>query len=57
MSWNGLEEAQFRALGSLSRGLTPVLPKRLKVMGPAQLRWRRRAIAHGPLGVQNAPQW
>jgi uncharacterized protein (DUF2236 family) len=57
VSWNGLEEAQFRALGTLSRGLTPVLPKRLKVMGPAQLRWRRRAIAHGPLGVQNAPQW
>jgi uncharacterized protein (DUF2236 family) len=55
VSWSGLDEAQFRTLGTLSRGLTPVLPKRLKVMGPAQLRWRDRAITHGPLGARNAP--
>jgi uncharacterized protein (DUF2236 family) len=53
--WGRLDEAQFRTLGRLSRGLTPVLPKRLKVMGPAQLRWRQRAIAHGPLGARSAP--
>jgi uncharacterized protein (DUF2236 family) len=52
VGWSGADAAQFRALGALSRGLTPVLPKRLKVMGPAQLRWRRRAIARGPLGAQ-----
>jgi uncharacterized protein (DUF2236 family) len=54
VSWSGVDAAQFRALGALSRGLTPVLPKRLMVMGPAQLHWRRRAIARGPLGAQSA---
>ena len=45
-------EAQaFRALASCSRGLTPLLPRRLQVTGPAQLRLRRRAIAGGPLGA------
>ena len=52
--WTGADEAQFRALGALSRGLTPVLPERLQITGPAQLRWRREAIAHGPLGEQRA---
>jgi hypothetical protein len=28
-----------------------VLPKRLRVMGPTQLRLRRKAIARGPLGA------
>jgi len=50
--WGRGEELQFRALGAVSRGLTPLMPERLKVMGPAQLRWRRRAIARGPLGPQ-----
>lgn len=48
--WSRSDEARFRALGALSRSLTPVMPQRLKVMGPAQLRWRREAIARGPLG-------
>jgi uncharacterized protein (DUF2236 family) len=51
VSWSRREEAQFRALGRISRGLTPVMPERLRVMGPTQLRWRRRAIARGPLGA------
>jgi uncharacterized protein (DUF2236 family) len=51
VSWSRSEEARFRALGRISRGLTPVMPERLRVMGPAQLRWRRRAIARGPLGA------
>jgi len=54
VGWSARDAAQFRAVGALSRGLTPVLPKRLKIMGPAQLRWRRRAIARGPLGAQTA---
>ncbi len=49
--WTSRDEAQFQALGRISRGLTPVLPERLKVMGPAQLRFRRRAIARGPLAT------
>jgi uncharacterized protein (DUF2236 family) len=48
--WSRRDELQFRALGAMSRGLGPLMPERLKVMGPAQLRWRRKAIAHGPLG-------
>jgi uncharacterized protein (DUF2236 family) len=48
--WSGFDEARFRALGSVSRALTPLMPERLRVTGPAQLRWRREAIARGPLG-------
>jgi uncharacterized protein (DUF2236 family) len=50
--WSESEERRFRAIGVISRGLTPVMPERLKVMGPAQLRWRRKAIARGPLGPE-----
>jgi len=50
IGWSRADEAQFRTLGLLSRGLTPVMPKGLRVVGPQQLRWRRRAIARGPLG-------
>jgi uncharacterized protein (DUF2236 family) len=52
--WTQVDEAQFRALGRISRGLTPILPASLRVTGPAQLRWRRRAIARGPLGAARA---
>ena len=52
--WTRSDEAQFRALGALSRGLTPVLPRSLRITGPAQLRWRRQAIAEGPLGPRSA---
>jgi uncharacterized protein (DUF2236 family) len=48
--WRRVDEAQFRALGAVSRGLGAVLPERLKITGPQQLRWRRAAIASGPLG-------
>lgn len=48
--WSSGDERTFNALGRLTRGLTPVMPKRLQILGPAQLRMRRRAIARGPLG-------
>jgi uncharacterized protein (DUF2236 family) len=48
--WTVRNENAFRALGAVTRGLEPVMPERLCVMGPAQLRARRRAIARGPLG-------
>ena len=51
IEWSRADEAQFRALGAVSRSLTPLMPRRLRVTGPAQLRWRREAIAHGPLGA------
>lgn len=50
ISWSRRQELEFRALGAASRSLTPLMPEGLKVSGPAQLRWRRRAIARGPLG-------
>ncbi|MFL5824693.1 MAG: oxygenase MpaB family protein [Solirubrobacteraceae bacterium] len=49
--WRGTDEAQFRLMGALSRSLTPVLPRSLRITGPAQLRWRREEIAQGPLGA------
>ncbi len=52
--WTRSDETAFRSLGRLSRGLTPMLPRRLQVMGPDQLRLRRGAIARGPLG-RDAP--
>jgi uncharacterized protein (DUF2236 family) len=51
VSWTQRDERQFRALGVASRALTPVLPRRLRIIGPDQLRLRRRAIARGPLGA------
>lgn len=51
VGWTRSDEARFRALGAVSRSLTPLMPERLRVTGPSQLRWRRRAIAHGPLGA------
>ncbi len=50
ISWTRRDAARFRALGAASRSLTPLMPSRLKVMGPAQLRWRAAAIERGPLG-------
>ncbi len=51
VSWTRTDDTAFRSLGRVSRSLTPVLPRRLQVMGPDQLRLRRRAIARGPLGA------
>lgn len=50
IGWNAVDEAQFQALGAFCRGLTPILPERVRITGPNQLRWRRDAIARGPLG-------
>jgi uncharacterized protein (DUF2236 family) len=50
IAWSRRDESELRMIGAASRSLTPVLPPALKVTGPAQLRWRRRAIARGPLG-------
>jgi uncharacterized protein (DUF2236 family) len=52
VSWTRRHDVSFRALGAFTRSLTPVMPERLQIMGPAQLRMRRRAIATGPLGAE-----
>jgi uncharacterized protein (DUF2236 family) len=48
--WSTREERRFRRLAASSRALERILPVSLKVFGPTQLRWRRRAIARGPFG-------
>jgi uncharacterized protein (DUF2236 family) len=48
--WTPIDEAQFRALGTMSRALGRVMPAGLKTMGPGHLRWRAAEIADGPLG-------
>jgi uncharacterized protein (DUF2236 family) len=53
--WWATDEAAFRAIGAAMRSATPLMPGRLRVMGPAQLRMRRQAIAHGPLGDRPGP--
>ena len=55
--WSGVDDAQFRALGRLCRSLTPIMPECMRITGPSQLRWRRRAIARGPLGAGAEPRY
>ena len=50
VSWSETQQAELRALGAASRALAPVLPARLRNVGPEYLRRRRAAIADGPLG-------
>jgi uncharacterized protein (DUF2236 family) len=48
--WSAAQQTELRALGAASRALTPLLPPRLRNVGPEYLRRRRGAIASGPLG-------
>jgi len=50
IGWTALDEAQFRALCTVSHALGPVMPAGYKMIGPGHLRWRRDEIASGPLG-------
>jgi uncharacterized protein (DUF2236 family) len=51
IAWSPSDERQFRLLAAAARATTPLLPGRARVLGPVQLRMRRRAIARGPLGA------
>jgi uncharacterized protein (DUF2236 family) len=55
VGWTERQQAELRALGAASRALTPVLPARLRNVGPEYLRRRRRAIAAGALGSDPEP--
>ena len=55
IGWSERDERAFQRLGRISRGLTPVLPRGLQVMGPMNLKMRRKAIAQGPLGANAMP--
>ena len=52
--WTGRDEREFKLAGAVSRALTPAMPERFKVMGPATLRWRAREIERGPLGAEGS---
>jgi uncharacterized protein (DUF2236 family) len=55
--WGRREEVEFRTLGAVTRRATPLMPRALRVTGPAQLRFRHRAIGSGPLGPLTLPAW
>lgn len=50
ISWNALDEAQFRVLSTMTTHLGPLMPASLKITGPGHLRWRQAEIESGPLG-------
>jgi uncharacterized protein (DUF2236 family) len=54
IDWTHKDERALERIGRTSRALTPVLPRPLQIVGPAQLRMRRRAFERGPLGPRNA---
>ena len=50
MRWTRSQELELRAIGVASRASGPLLPQRLRCMGPPYLEWRRQAIGRGELG-------
>ena len=50
LEWGPVVETELRAIGAASRALGPVMPARLRNMGPSYLRWRAEEITRGPLG-------
>lgn len=44
LRWTRWQERELKLLAAVSRSLTPVLPKSLRINGPAYLRARRKAI-------------
>jgi uncharacterized protein (DUF2236 family) len=51
LDWTRAQEAELNVIGRVSRATTPVLPRRLRVVGPSYLRWRGDAIDRGPFGT------
>lgn len=47
VEWTDKDEARFRTLAKASRKSTAVLPKTLRNVGPAYLKWRREALERG----------
>jgi uncharacterized protein (DUF2236 family) len=47
MDWSSGKELELRAVGAASRATGPLLPQRLRCMGPPYLEWRRQAIGRG----------
>lgn len=49
LSWTAAQDRELRVVGAVARATTPVLPGRLRAMGPGYLKLRREAIGRGPL--------
>jgi uncharacterized protein (DUF2236 family) len=45
LRWRRRDELELRAIGRMSRAATPVMPRSLRNVGPAYLRWRRGPIS------------
>jgi uncharacterized protein (DUF2236 family) len=43
LRWTGAKQRELRILGAASRAATPLLPRRLRNVGPSYLRWRAAA--------------
>jgi uncharacterized protein (DUF2236 family) len=51
IDWTRRDDREFRGISTAARRMTPVMTRGMLVSGPRQLRWRRRAIARGPLAT------
>lgn len=49
LQWTRSKELELRAVGAAARASGPLLPQRLRCMGPPYLEWRRQAIGRGEL--------
>lgn len=47
VEWNQSRARQLRLVAGASRAMTPLIPGRLRNVGPAYLRWRREALERG----------
>jgi len=43
--WSRAKESELRLLATASRAATPLLPRKVRNVGPSYLRWRREALA------------
>jgi len=51
LRWTPARSLQLRMLAAGLRSATPVMPARLRCVGPDYLRWRRDAIAAGEVAA------
>lgn len=56
LRWTRWQERQFRAIAALSRAVTPILPKILRINEPWYLRIRAKAIARDEFAPRRLAQ-
>jgi uncharacterized protein (DUF2236 family) len=54
LNWNRTKQAQFQVITASLRALTPAMPERIRIPGPARLRDRANQIAAHPFAPQSA---